>query len=110
MRSEAAEQRFSPLDPFAQNAVAWEVCQQELHLVASDLPPLEIDVFCMGGAERNGKQLHTRLLRCSACLVIIAAFTGSDDVNPSVLATLAQRVDMIPGQQEIWKLLTTIKT
>jgi len=73
------------------------MCQQELHLVASDLPSLEIYVFCMGGAERDGKQLHPRLLRCSACLVIVAAFTGSDDVYPSVLATLAQWVDVIPG-------------
>ena len=89
MCSEAAEQRFSPLDPFAQNAVAWEVCQQELHLVASDLPPLEIDVFCMGGAERNGKQLHTRLLGCPACLVIIASLACRDDILPGVVTTIA---------------------
>jgi len=42
--------------------------------------------------------------------VIVATLTSGNNVHPSVLSALAQWVDVIPGQQEIWKLLTAIQT
>ena len=64
----------------------------------------------MGGAKRDGEQLHTCLLGGPARLEIVAALTGGNDINPTVLTTLAQRVNVIPGQKEIWKLLTAVET
>ena len=69
--------------------------QQELHLVVENLASLQIDILCMGGAERDCKQLHTSLLGGSACLVVVASLTGGDNIHPAVLPALAKRVDMI---------------
>lgn len=86
------------------------MCQQKFHLIGQDLPPLQIDILCMCGAERDGEQLHTRLLRGPARLVIIAALAGGNDINPTVLTALAQRVNVISGKKEVWKLLAAVET
>ena len=83
--------------------------QQERHLVVENLASLQVDIFCVGWAERDCQQFHTGLLRCSAGFVVIASLTGGDDVHPTVLPTLAKRMDMISREQEMWKLLAAIQ-
>ena len=85
------------------------MCQQEIHLIVQNLAPLQIDVLRMGRAKRDRKQLHARLFRRPAGLVVIASFTGGDDIDPTILTALAQRVDVIPGKQGVRKLQTTVQ-
>ena len=74
--------------------------QQIFHLVGQDTPAFEINVFHIGGLERNGKQLHARLLGRAITLVMIATLTRCNDIRPHVLTTETERPDMIPGQLE----------
>ena len=92
---ELNQQGFPLLDPFAQNTVAREMCQQEVHLIVQNLASLQIDVLRMGRTERDRQQFHARLFGRSAGLVVIASFTGGDNIYPAVLSTLAQWVDMV---------------
>ena len=98
------------LNPSSQYTVTREMCQQEIHLIGQNLPSLQVDVFRMGRAEGDCKQLHAGLFGGPARFVIVAAFTGGDDISPIILSTLAQRLDVIPRKQEIGKLPTTVKT
>jgi len=90
--------------------VTREMCQQEFHLVRQYLTTLQIHVFRMGRTKRDGQQFHACLLWCPAGFVVVAAFAGGDDIDPTVFAPLAQREDVIPGKQKARKLLTAIQT
>lgn len=85
------------------------MCQQEIHLIIQDLASLQIDILRMGWAKRDRKQLHARLFRRPASLVIVAALTGGDDIDPTILAALGQGVDVIPGKQGVRKLQSTVQ-
>ena len=58
--------------------------EEELHLVGEHATALQIDVFGVGGREGHCDELHARLLRCQAALVVVAAPTRGYDIGPGI--------------------------
>ena len=79
-----------------QRALAWKVRLEKFHLVTEYAPPLQVDVFGVGGRKGNGQQLYARLLGGSAGLVVVAALAGGDDIAPKIDPALTEWFDMIP--------------
>ena len=104
------QQQLLPLLHAApQYAVARKMRQQEFHLVGQYSAPLQVDVLGVGRGEGYGQQLHARLFRGAACLVVIAALAGRDHIRPGVAAALAERLDVVARQHEVGKLQAAIQ-
>ena len=81
-----------------QRAGARNVRKQVLHLVGKDSATLEINIFGIRRRKRHRDQLHGRLLRRPATLVVVAAPAGGGDIVPDITATVRQRRDVIASQ------------
>ena len=81
-----------------QRTGARNVRKQVLHLVGKDPATFEINILGIRWRKRHRDQLHGRLLRRPATLVVIAAPAGGSDVVPGILAAEGQRCDVIAGQ------------
>ena len=85
-----------------------EMRPKELHLISQDAATLEEDVFRVIRRERDGQQLHARLFRRAARLVVVAALAGGDHVVPVVAAAAAQGSDMLAGELAGGKALAAV--
>src|ERR1700749_572329 len=94
--------------PVVKRTRAWEMSEQILHLVGEHAPPLEENILGIGRRERNGQQLHLRLLGRERGLLIVTTATGGYDIGPNIDAALAERPDVIPRQFACWKTHATI--
>src|SRR5882724_5700818 len=90
--------RQPTLDAVVQGTRTGEVSEQVLHLVREHTPPLEENIFRIGGREWHGNELHLRLLGRSRGLLIVTPAAGRYDIGPDVDATLAEWPDVIPRQ------------
>lgn len=75
-----------------------DVREQILHLVGKHAPALEINVLGIGWSERYGYQLHGRLFRCAAALVIVATPARGRDIVPGIATASREWRDVIASQ------------
>ena len=74
------------------------MCQQVFHLVGKNPATFEVNIFGVCRCERHCDELHGRLLRRPAALVVVAAPARSSDVVPYVLAAVRQRCNVVTRQ------------
>ncbi len=78
-------------------ATAWKMSEQEVHWVRQHSSSLYINVLGVGRGEWYRDQFNPRLLRTTACLMIVATFASGYYVVPRVGPALAQGPYMVPG-------------
>ena len=81
---------------------------QEIHLVRKDVAVHQDQVLSSGRHVRDVKQLHVRLLRGTAVLMLVAALTCRNNVHPNVQSTLGLWLDVVTSQVVGMEVLATV--
>ena len=92
-----------------QQTVAWEMGEQELHLVGQDSSARKINVFGVCRHKRHSQKFHSGFLGRATPLVVIASLARGDNILPNVPAAFAEGFYVVARQICISELIPAIK-
>lgn len=82
-------------------AVLGHTCKQVVHLISEDMTIAQDHTFVMIGLVRNIEKFHLCFLERLVCLALVTRNTRSNNISPSVSASAALGLDVIPAKHPV---------